>query len=185
MITIRQERTADASAREALLDAAYPVRFTKPSERLRAGRKPARGLALVAAEHGCVIGTVRLWDVSLGANRSALLLGPLAVDEAHRSRGIGSALMRRALDEAGRRGHSAVLLVGDAAYYGRFGFSAERTGKLWLPGLAEKHRLLGAELVPGTLDGARGAIQAPRKPARMPLAAAAVAFAAPLKSRAA
>jgi predicted N-acetyltransferase YhbS len=79
--------------------------------------------------------------------------------------------MQRALAEANRRGHRAVLLVGDAAYYGRFGFSPELTGKLWLPGLAEKHRLLGLELVPGALDGARGAIGIPRKQPRTRLIA--------------
>ncbi len=58
MISIRLEKSADAAAREALLDAAYgPVRFTKPSERLRAGRKPARGLSFVAVEDGRVVGT--------------------------------------------------------------------------------------------------------------------------------
>ena len=54
----------------------------------------------------------------------------------------------------------AVLLVGDASYYGRFGFSAEKTGALWLPGPYEQHRLLGRELKPGALDGARGLISA-------------------------
>jgi predicted N-acetyltransferase YhbS len=53
-----------------------------------------------------------------------------------------------------------VLLVGDAPYYGRFGFSAEKTGALWLPGPFEQHRLLGRELTPGALDGARGPISA-------------------------
>ena len=115
---------------------------TKPSERLRAGRKPARGLSFVAVEDGRVVGTVRLWEVAAGPACSALLLGPLAVDPAHRRRGIGSALMRHALRAAARRGHRAVLLVGDAPYYGRFGFSAERTAGLWLPGLADRSRLL-------------------------------------------
>jgi predicted N-acetyltransferase YhbS len=173
MITIRQERTADASAREALLDAAYPARSDKPSERLRAGRKPARGLALVAVEdgqtNGQIIGTLRLWEVSAGANRPALLLGPLAVDPGHRRRGIGSALMRRALATANRRGHAAVLLVGDIAYYGRFGFSAERVSRLWLPGLPDSRRLLGLELQAGALDGVRGTVQLPGKRPRKPL----------------
>ena len=71
---------------------------------------------------------MRLWEVSAGRSRAALLLGPLAVHPDYRRHGIGSALMRRALHEAGRRGHRAVLLVGDASYYGRFGFSAEPTG---------------------------------------------------------
>ena len=165
MITIRQERRTDEAARERLLDAAYgPVRLTKPSQRLREGRMPATGLSFVAVEDGRVVGTVRLWPVTAGAERAALLLGPLAVDPACRKRGIGSALMRRALRDARRRGHRAVLLVGDASYYGRFGFSADNTGGLWLPGPYEAHRLLGCELTAGALDGARGLNPRPAPP---------------------
>jgi predicted N-acetyltransferase YhbS len=173
MISIRQEKTSDAAAREALLNAAYgPVRFEKPSQRLRSGRAAARGLSFVAVENGRVIGTVRLWDVTAGPERAALLLGPLAVDPACRNRGIGSALMHHALAAAARRGHGAVLLVGEAAYYGRFGFSAERTGRLWLPGLANPRRLLGCELKAGALDGVRGSIQVPARRIRKSLVGA-------------
>jgi predicted N-acetyltransferase YhbS len=124
---------------------------------------------------------VRLWEVSAGADRPALLLGPLAVQPSRRNQGIGTALMQRALAEAGRRGHRNVLLVGDASYYGRFGFSAERSAKLWLPGLAEKHRLLGHALVAGALQGARGAIGIPRKQpqTRLPAVAGLVGTPAP------
>ena len=163
MVTIRQERTADFGAREALLETAYgPTRFRKPSARLRSGRKPAAGVSLVAVEGGVIVGTIRLWEVSAGTAGLALLLGPLAVHPEFRRRGIGSALMRHALSEARRRRHGAVLLVGDAGYYGRFGFSAEPTGRLWLPGLDAPHRLLGCELRPGALAGAQGQIAAPR-----------------------
>jgi predicted N-acetyltransferase YhbS len=169
MVTIRHEKPSDAAAREALLDLAYGrVRFSKTSERLRTGRRPAAGLSFIAVDGGRVVGTVRLWTVSAGADRPALLLGPLAVHPDSRSRGIGAALMRHALEAARRLGHGAVLLVGDAAYYGRFGFSAERTGALWLPGPYDQHRLLGLELHPGALDGARGLIKAPN-PATRPL----------------
>jgi predicted N-acetyltransferase YhbS len=68
--------------------------------------------------------------------------------------------MRRALAEARRRHHRAVLLVGDAPYYGRFGFSAEKTDALVLPGPYARDRLLARELVPGALDGARGLVHA-------------------------
>jgi predicted N-acetyltransferase YhbS len=173
MLTIRLEKSCDAAPREALLDLAYgPVRFEKPSERLRSGRAPARGLSFVAVENGRVVGTVRLWSVSAGPACAALLLGPLAVDPSHRRRGIGSALMRHALRAAAKGGHRAVLLAGDPVYYSRFGFSAERTGALWLPGLADKTRLLGRELAAGALDGVRGAIRVPKRPVRTPLAAA-------------
>jgi predicted N-acetyltransferase YhbS len=91
---------------------------------------------------------------------TALLLGPLAVDPEAKSGGIGSALMRHAIDEAKRLGHGAILLVGDAAYYERFGFSAQKTGELAMPGPYERHRLLGLELGEGALDGARGTLVA-------------------------
>jgi predicted N-acetyltransferase YhbS len=171
MITIRQETSSDAATREALLDAAYgPVRFEKPSHRLRTGRAAARGLSFVAIEDRHVVGTVRLWEVAAGPERPALLLGPLAVDPARRNRGVGSALMRHALRAAERRGYRATLLVGEQAYYGRFGFSAERTGRLWLPGLTDRSRLLGCELKPGALDGMRGTIHVPPRRQRKSLA---------------
>jgi predicted N-acetyltransferase YhbS len=61
-----------------------------------------------------------------------------------------------------------VLLVGDAPYYGRFGFSNEKTAALRLPGPYEPHRLLARELEPGALDGARGLISAAGRRGRKP-----------------
>ena len=160
MLTIRHERPVDAPAREALLDVAYGAeRHCKPSARLRQGRKPADGLSLVAVERGRIVGTVRLWHVNAGRGRPALLLGPLAVHPGAQKRGIGAALMQRALAEAQQRGHAAVLLVGDAAYYGRFGFIAEKTQALRLAG-ADPARLLAVELKADSLAGAHGVITA-------------------------
>ncbi len=142
MVTIREEKIADIAAREALLDEAYgPARFAKASERLREGRLPANGLSLVAVEHGRLVGTVRLWNICAGPGRAAVLLGPLAVHPAHRNRGIGTTLVRRAIARARIAGHGAILLVGDAPYYGRFGFSASSTGDLWMPGRYDRDRL--------------------------------------------
>jgi predicted N-acetyltransferase YhbS len=161
MIKVRNETLKDIEAREALLDRAFgDARFAKAAERLREGRLPADGLSLVADDKNCVVGTVRLWHVVAGPARPALLLGPLAVDDASRGLGIGAALMRRATEAAQELGHKAILLVGDAPYYARFGYSAAKTGALWMPGPYERDRLLGLELVPGALDGARGLIGA-------------------------
>jgi predicted N-acetyltransferase YhbS len=166
---IRNETYRDIEAREQLLDRVLgPSRFEKTAERLREGRSPAAGLSLVAEQDGKVVGTVRLWHVCAGHERPALLLGPLAVEEDCRNRGIGSALMRRAVGVAGRRGHDALLLVGDAPYYQRFGFSAAKTGALWLPGPFERQRLLGCELHAGALDGKRGLISATGRSAQKP-----------------
>ena len=176
MVTIRDEKIADITAREALLDVAYGAeRFTKTSERLREGRLPADRLALVAVEHGQVIGTVRLWQVMAGPGRAALLLGPLAVHPGHRNRGIGSTLMRRAIARARMLGHQVILLVGDAPYYSRFGFAAAPTGELWMPGRFDRDRLLALELQPGALAGARGMIGAAGEFAPAPALATLVA----------
>jgi len=161
--TIDTENPGDVVARENLLDRAMgPNRRRKSSETLRRGRVPAEGLALVARDaDGHVIGTVRLWNVEAGVSRDgmpieALMLGPLAVDGHHEGRGIGGALMRAAIGEAKTRGHGAILLVGDAPYYERFGFFAAKARHLVMPGPFERDRFLALELKEGWLDGAAG-----------------------------
>jgi predicted N-acetyltransferase YhbS len=155
---IRAERTSDVIAREALLDACFGEnRRMRTCQRLRDGRPPAEGLALSAVREGRLVGTVRLWHVS-AAGKPALMLGPLAVDTTCRNLGVGAALMVRALAAAKARGHDAVILLGDAPYYARFGFSGRKTGELSLPGPFERDRLLGLELREGALDGAWGMI---------------------------
>jgi predicted N-acetyltransferase YhbS len=164
MVTIREEKIADITAREALLDKAYGAsRFAKTSEWLREGRLPADRLSLAAIDHGRLVGTVRLWNITAGPGRAALLLGPLAVHPQHRNHGIGSALMRRAIARARLACHSAILLVGDPAYYARFGFDAALTGELWMPGYYDRDRLLALELRPTALAGTRGLIGATGK----------------------
>lgn len=155
---IRAERAADVAMREALLDASFgETRHGRTCQRLRDGRAPAAGLALSAVREGTLVGTVRLWHVSAGG-RPALVLGPLAVDPACRELGIGAALMQQALAAARARGHAAVILLGDALYYARFGFSPAKTGELSLPGPFERDRLLAVEFTDGALDGAEGMI---------------------------
>ena len=165
--TISGESVAHVIAREALLDRAMGEgRRRKSSEKLRRGRLPAERLAFSAIGYdGLLAGTVRLWNVHAGLDAfgfpvSALLLGPLAVDPSTAGRGIGSALMQRAIAEAKRLGHGVVLLVGDPEYYGRSGFTAEKTGELAMPGPFEKRRFLAVELKAGHLDGAQGILRA-------------------------
>ena len=162
---IRAERASDVVAREALLDACFGEnRHTRTCQRLRDGRTPAEGLAFSAMAEGRLVGTLRLWHVSAGGC-PALMLGPLAVEASSRKLGVGTALMDHALAAAKARGHHAVILLGDAPYYTRFGFSAGKTGELSLPGPFERDRLLALELVEGALDGAWGMISATGAPA--------------------
>jgi predicted N-acetyltransferase YhbS len=155
---IRSERASDVVAREALLYASFGAnRELRTCQRLRDGRAPAEGLAFSVVRQGLLVGTLRLWHVSAGGV-PALVLGPLAVDPSCRKLGIGAALINHALAAAKRRGHGAVILLGDAPYYARFGFSALKTGELSLPGPFERERLLGLELRERALDGASGMI---------------------------
>lgn len=113
-------------------------------------------------------------DIATLCGTRALLLGPLAVDPEVKSAGIGSALMRHAIEEARRLGHRAILLVGDPEYYQRFGFDSAKTAQLAMPGPFEKRRLLALEIEDGALDGAAGVL----KPAGRKLAAAPTSLAA-------
>ena len=160
MIQIRTETAADVAARERLLDRAFgKTRRRKTSERLREGRLPSQGLAFSAVDaKGKLVGTLRLWDVVAGSAGPALLLGPLAVDCRHQGRGIGAALMRHAMAQAKVLGHAAIILVGDAPYYARFGFDGALVADLHLPGPVDRARFMGIELVPGALDGAEGLV---------------------------
>jgi predicted N-acetyltransferase YhbS len=155
---IRAEEASDVVAREALLDACFGEnRSLRTCQRLRDGRAPAEGLAFSAMAEGRLVGTLRLWHVSAGGI-PALMLGPLAVEASSRKFGVGTALMDHALAAATTRGHRAVILLGDAPYYARFGFLAKKMAELSLPGPFERDRLLGLELIPSALDGACGMI---------------------------
>jgi predicted N-acetyltransferase YhbS len=160
MVTIRAEISSDIGAREALLNAGFgPSRFRKTSEKLRANRVPAFAFTAVNDE-GKVVGTVRLWNIIAGSAGPSLLLGPLAVDASAQGQGFGAALMNQAIAAAKAEGHDSIILVGDAPYYARFGFSTGVTRELHLPGPIDRARFLGLELTEQALDGAEGLIAA-------------------------
>jgi predicted N-acetyltransferase YhbS len=174
MIHFDTERPTDHVAREALLDRIMGrERLFKPSERLRRGRKPADGLALVARDAaGSLVGTVRLWHVKAG-DAPALLLGPLAVDADAQGEGIGAGLMRMAIVRAGTIGHRGIILVGDPEYYARFDFSAAPTAGLVMPAPVERRRFLGLELTAHGLAGGAGLVTPSGEPIREGLSLAA------------
>ena len=113
------ENADDADAVEALVLAAFgPGRFAKTAERLRERASVAAGF--VARERGALLGSVRLWSITIGG-APALFLGPIAVAADNRRAGLGAELVQACLIRAAEAGQG-VLLVGDATYFGRFGF---------------------------------------------------------------
>jgi predicted N-acetyltransferase YhbS len=158
---IRGEMPRDVLAREALLDRSFgPLRGRKTCERLRENRSPAPGLAFSAVRGRVLVGTLRFWSIEAGEGCDALLLGPIAIRPGQRSQGLGGKMIRLGLSQARELGHKAVLLVGDAPYYERFGFSRQGAAHLDLPGPVDLQRFLALELEPGALAGASGLVRA-------------------------
>ncbi|MEN5362838.1 GNAT family N-acetyltransferase [Brevundimonas intermedia] len=135
---IEAETPADAEGIDALVMAAFgPGRFAKTAERLREGSQAVAGF--VARRDGRVIGSVRLWPVTVG-EAPALFLGPIAVDADRRSDGLGAELVEACLHRAQSLGVGGVLLVGDQAYFQRFGFAPAPDAIL--PGPVDRRRVL-------------------------------------------
>ncbi len=155
---IEVEAPRHAAAVEALVDRAFgPGRFAKSSERLREGNRKLDDCSFVALRGDAVIGSVRLWPVTIGGKPVAFL-GPLAVDATQRSAGLGQALVETACAAAAKAGWKAVLLVGDAPYFARIGFSAAPAAKVVMPGPADQRRVLLKALVPGGDEGFEGRV---------------------------
>nr|WP_275116137.1 N-acetyltransferase [Aliiroseovarius subalbicans] len=133
-----------------------PGREALSSYRLRDGIDPVAGLSLVARDPAGILGgAIRFWPVMVGGART-LLLGPVAVHPTRQGEGLGGLLIRDALERAAPQGWSRVLLVGDAPYYGRFGFS-RRDGVL-MPPPTNPDRVLGLDLMPGAWSGVSGKV---------------------------
>ncbi len=127
------ENTEDGGAVETLFDLCFGgSRAMLSSYRLRAGVDAVASLCFVLRE-GAVVGAIRYWPVNIVAGRvesvgsgsagSALLLGPVAVHPTHQGEGLGGVLIRHSLAEARLQGWTQVILIGDASYYGRYGFA--------------------------------------------------------------
>jgi predicted N-acetyltransferase YhbS len=157
-LTILAETANDAQAIDRLHARTFgPGRFVLSAYRLREHVDHLLDLSFTARIGTLLVGSVRQLPVLVGETR-ALLLGPLTVEPPFRSRGVGRALLDRALGEARARGHRLVLLVGDEAYYGRVGFRVIPKGRASMPGPVDYSRLLVAELADGAFADVSGAI---------------------------
>jgi predicted N-acetyltransferase YhbS len=157
-LTILHETQADAPAIERLHERTFgPGRYAKTAYRLREQVTHALELSFIARVGSLLVGSVRLSPVRVGEAK-ALLLGPLTVEPPFRDRGVGQALITRALEEARTKGHRLVILVGDEPYYVKCGFKKIPPGKVAMPGPVDPGRLLVAELAEGAADGLTGTV---------------------------
>ena len=171
MITLVPLFSRRADEVEALLDRAFePGRHTRTAYKVRGDATAIPDLSFAAVEEGRLLGSIQCWPVTLtldgeGQPRVPLvMIGPVAVEPARQRDGIGRQLMGRTLAAAADGADAAMMLIGDPEYYGRFGFSDERTAHWRLPGPVERRRLLargvavpaapgllGPALVPGAV----------------------------------
>ena len=175
MAPIRVEKPGDTAVADAIVSAAFgPGRFAKSAYRLREGVACVAELSFVAEEGKRIVGTVRYWPVSIGG-AAALMLGPIAIVADRQGQGIALALMQTTLVDAKKRGHRAVILVGDEPYYARAGFARiQPTGRITMPGPVDYTRLLGLSLTDGALEAMTGDIRKARM--TVPVAAAGCAM---------
>ncbi|MGP1397928.1 MAG: GNAT family N-acetyltransferase [Inquilinaceae bacterium] len=159
MFDLTAERPEDGPIIEDLLDLAFGSdRRRKTSYRYREGVAPVDSLRLVARDGDRIVGAIRYWPVTVGPARlPALLLGPIAVAPDRRGTGVGGALIFETIDRAVRAGHRLVLLVGDAAYYRRFGFQPAAPAGIFMPD-EQPDRLQMMALTHDALDGAAGEV---------------------------
>jgi predicted N-acetyltransferase YhbS len=146
VVEIRPATSADRPEIDALLDAAFGTgRHARTASLLRAGAQPIVGVSLVARDDGVLLGSIQYWPIALFTDYDAIplsLLGPVAVAATARTLGLGRRLIAASLAIADARGLDPILLIGDASYYGPFGFDAAATGDWSLPGPVERERLL-------------------------------------------
>jgi predicted N-acetyltransferase YhbS len=158
-LTILPETTKDAQAIERLHERTFgPGRFVLSAYRLREHVDHLLDLSFTARIGTLLVGSVRQLPIAIG-DTPALMLGPLTVEPPFRGRGVGRALLERALGDARARGHRLVVLVGDEPYYSSVGFKRIPKGRAIMPGPVDPDRLLVAELVDGAFDNVSGAIR--------------------------
>ncbi|UWQ44725.1 GNAT family N-acetyltransferase [Leisingera aquaemixtae] len=157
MIELQAEQADDRWEVEALYDLCFaPGREALSSYRLREGVPPVAGLSQVARDSdGILAAAIRFWPVLIG-DAPALLLGPVAVHPTRQGEGLGGSLIRDSLAKAQESGWARVMLVGDAPYYRRFGFT--RLEGVEMPPPTNPDRVLGLALQDGAWDGLRGQV---------------------------
>ena len=157
MYALTEETEADWYEVEALYDLCFsPGRTALSSYRLRDGVPTVAALCLILRDDdGTLAAAIRYWPAEVGGE-DVLLLGPVAVHPTRQGEGLGGLLINESLAQARRLGWERVLLVGDAPYYSRFGFTC--LDGVVMPPPTNPDRVLGLELKKGVWAGIKGPV---------------------------
>ena len=155
MQSLSEETPSDWWEVEALYDLCFaPGRTALSSYRLREDVPPVKGLSVIARDAGGILGgAIRYWPVLVGGH-DVLLLGPVAVHPTRQGEGLGGLLILESLERARALGWRRAMLVGDAPYYRRFGFTPLHG--VVMPPPTNPDRVLGHALQPGAWERVTG-----------------------------
>ena len=161
MFMIRSEEKADHARVFEILTAAFE-RSNEANlvEALRSSTEPH--ISLVAEDDGRILGHIFFSPVEIepsGEPPGLAGLAPVAVDPAHQGLGIGAALIRAGLERCRELGWQAVFLVGDPAYYSRFGFVLASPMRFTYGSPVFDAVLQAHEISPGVLNGQGGRVR--------------------------
>jgi putative acetyltransferase len=154
---IRTEESIDLDAIAAVHRACFPTDGeARLVNALRAAGRLTISLVAIAGDQ--IIGHVAFSPVTAASGKTGLGLGPIAVLEAHRRQGIGSHLVLTGLLACKTADFGWAVVLGDPAYYSRFGFEPASSF-----GLSDEfgggEHFQAAELVPGQLPAGAGLVR--------------------------
>jgi putative acetyltransferase len=157
MTMVRAERPDDVPAIYAVHAASFP---TDAEARLVDSLRVAGRLSvsLVAEVGASVVGHIAFSPVTAAPQACGAGLAPVAVATAHRRRGVGAELIRAGLEACRAAGFGWAVVLGEPAYYGRFGFRPARNF-----GLSDEYgggsAFQAIELVPGAMPVGAGLVR--------------------------
>ena len=126
-IVVTDERPRDADAIRSLVARSFQgVPWSDGQEPVMIDALRQAGelsLSLVAMQDGAVVGHLAGSPATIGGRGGWVGIGPVAVDPVYQRQGVGSALVRAALERLRRAGAAGTVLIGDPAFYGRLGFA--------------------------------------------------------------
>ncbi|MEK3745659.1 N-acetyltransferase [Brevibacillus sp. FSL K6-0770] len=166
---IRAEKPSDYLATEQVVQAAFADEpFSDHSEhllvsRLRASDAFIPALSLVYEEHDSIVGHLLLSKIEIvhagGSSHQALALAPVSVLPSQQGKGIGTALINKSIEIAKELGYTAIVVLGHAKYYPKFGFRPASQWDIRAPFEVPDEAFMALELVPGGLDGVHGTVR--------------------------